>query len=73
MAWLVGLVMWLYKRRRRQKRIAAGTLLEDEKPDQYIIPPDPAVLSGQYTPGQTVVPPRKSHKSKAVPDMEQQT
>ncbi|KAI0779304.1 hypothetical protein C8Q74DRAFT_1258358 [Fomes fomentarius] len=61
-AWIVGLVVWLYKRHRRARRAkAAGyrshrEFLDPPKTqDAFIIPPDPAVIKGQARPGQKIV------------------
>ncbi|KAI0330982.1 hypothetical protein GY45DRAFT_1322902 [Cubamyces sp. BRFM 1775] len=61
-AWLIGLVVWLYKRHRRARRAkAAGYrsyrefLDPPKRQEPFIIPPDPAVIKGQVRPGQKVV------------------
>ncbi|KAI0661298.1 hypothetical protein C8Q70DRAFT_1043906 [Cubamyces menziesii] len=61
-AWLIGLVIWLYKRHRRARRAkAAGYrsyrefLDPPKRQEPFIIPPDPAVIKGQVRPGQKVV------------------
>ncbi|KAI0762140.1 hypothetical protein BD413DRAFT_218144 [Trametes elegans] len=61
-AWIVGIIVWLYKRHRRAKRAkAAGFRSHREfldppkKQEAFIIPPDPAVVKGQVKPGQQIV------------------
>ncbi|KAI0744272.1 hypothetical protein C8Q80DRAFT_1185979 [Daedaleopsis nitida] len=61
-AWIVGIIVWLYKRHRRARRAkAAGfrsyrEFLDPPKTeDAFIIPPDPAVIHGQARPGQRFV------------------
>ncbi|KAI0645970.1 hypothetical protein C8Q79DRAFT_1111605 [Trametes meyenii] len=61
-AWIIGIVVWLYKRHRRAKRAkAAGFRSHREfldppkKQEAFIIPPDPAVIKGQVEPGQKIV------------------
>ncbi|THH19599.1 hypothetical protein EUX98_g8739 [Antrodiella citrinella] len=58
LAWLVGFVMYFYKRHRRERRaIAAGyrghreMLDPPKKPEAFIIPPDPAIVEGKLQPG----------------------
>jgi hypothetical protein len=68
-AWIIGLVVYLMKRRRRKARerlIAEGKEKPTEKDlklpkEKVIIPPDPAVLSGQHRPGEQLFPDRRSH------------
>ncbi|RPD53045.1 hypothetical protein L227DRAFT_581710 [Lentinus tigrinus ALCF2SS1-6] len=69
-AWIIGIIVWLYKRHRRARRAkAAGFrsyrefLDPPKKQDAFIIPPDPAVLQGQARPGQKFVV-EKEHKKK---------
>ncbi|KAI9061758.1 hypothetical protein FKP32DRAFT_1594285 [Trametes sanguinea] len=61
-AWIIGIIVWLYKRHRRARRAkAAGYrsyrefLDPPKKQEAFIIPPDPAVIQGQVKPGQKVV------------------
>ncbi|KAI0369648.1 hypothetical protein BV20DRAFT_967612 [Pilatotrama ljubarskyi] len=61
-AWIIGIIVWLYKRHRRAKRAkAAGFrsyrefLDPPKKQEPFIIPPDPAVIKGQVKPGQKIV------------------
>ncbi|OJT06958.1 hypothetical protein TRAPUB_2159 [Trametes pubescens] len=61
-AWIIGIVVWLYKRHRRARRArAAGYRSHREfldppkKQEAFIIPPDPAVIQGQVKPGQQIV------------------
>ncbi|KAI0630087.1 hypothetical protein C8Q77DRAFT_1136257 [Trametes polyzona] len=61
-AWIIGIIVWLYKRHRRAKRAkAAGFrsyrefLDPPKKQEAFIIPPDPAVIKGQVKPGQKIV------------------
>ncbi|CDO72494.1 hypothetical protein BN946_scf184980.g35 [Trametes cinnabarina] len=61
-AWIIGIIVWLYKRHRRARRAkAAGYrsyrefLDPPKKQEAFIIPPDPAVIKGQVKPGQKVV------------------
>ncbi|KAI8992874.1 hypothetical protein BD414DRAFT_412513 [Trametes punicea] len=61
-AWIIGIVVWLYKRHRRARRAkAAGFrsyrefLDPPKKQEAFIIPPDPAVIQGQVRPGQKIV------------------
>ncbi|KAI0746068.1 hypothetical protein C8Q76DRAFT_705992 [Earliella scabrosa] len=61
-AWIIGIIVWLYKRHRRARRAkAAGyrsyrEFLDPPKTeDAFIIPPDPAVIKGQALPGQRIV------------------
>ncbi|KAJ7593983.1 hypothetical protein C8J56DRAFT_853803 [Mycena floridula] len=57
-AWLVGFTIYFYKRWRHKKRKREGLLVEKENvpipgdAEQIIIPPDPAVISGQRKPGE---------------------
>ena len=62
-AWIIGIIVWLYKRHRRARRAkAAGfrsyrEFLDPHKTkDAFILPPDPAVVKGQARPGQSFVP-----------------
>ncbi|EIW63560.1 uncharacterized protein TRAVEDRAFT_43848 [Trametes versicolor FP-101664 SS1] len=61
-AWIIGIIVWLYKRHRRARRAkAAGFRSHREfldppkKQEAFIIPPDPAVIQGQVKPGQQIV------------------
>lgn len=75
-AWIIGIIVWLYKRHRRARRAkAAGFrsyrefLDPPKKQDAFIIPPDPAVLKGQARPGQKfVVEKEKGHGKKDKKD-----
>ncbi|TFK81203.1 hypothetical protein K466DRAFT_591402 [Polyporus arcularius HHB13444] len=74
-AWIIGIIVWLYKRHRRARRAkAAGYrsyrefLDPPKKQDAFIIPPDPAVLKGQARPGQKFVFEEEKHGSKGKKD-----
>ncbi|KAH9859119.1 hypothetical protein C2E23DRAFT_801493 [Lenzites betulinus] len=61
-AWIIGIIVWLFKRHRRAQRAkAAGYRSHREfldppkKDDAFIIPPDPAVIKGHAKPGQRIV------------------
>ncbi|KAI0820040.1 hypothetical protein BC628DRAFT_934581 [Trametes gibbosa] len=61
-AWIIGIIVWLYKRHRRARRAkAAGfrshrEFLDPPKKDEaFIIPPDPALIKGHAKPGQRIV------------------
>ncbi|KAH9942525.1 uncharacterized protein BXZ73DRAFT_41184 [Epithele typhae] len=61
-AWIIGIIVWLYKRHRRSRAAkAAGFRSHREylKPakneDAFILPPDPAVLRGVAAPGEKFI------------------
>ena len=63
-AWLVALVVILVKRYRRKKHYkkmgkSEHELLPRPPGEEYIVPPDPAVLEGKHQPGDRVVVVRK--------------
>jgi len=68
LAWLVALGAALWKRHKRKKKYKkVGRLdLVDEHPkaEVFIVPPDPAVLQGQYKPGERVVVGKEKRKEK---------
>lgn len=58
LAWSIGLIVYLIKRRKRKERdakVAAGAALPKKKdPEQkFIIPPDPAIVLGHRLPGES--------------------
>ncbi|KAH8107229.1 hypothetical protein BXZ70DRAFT_284580 [Cristinia sonorae] len=62
LAWIIGFIIYFYKRHRREKRaIAAGfrghreMLDPPKKPEAFIIPPDPAIVEGNLQPGDRAV------------------
>ncbi|KLO14626.1 hypothetical protein SCHPADRAFT_903159 [Schizopora paradoxa] len=65
-AWIVAVVYALVKRHRRKKRYKkAGRpdlAHEQPRPDAFIVPPDPAVVMGERTPGERVYVGRNKKK-----------
>ncbi|TCD60734.1 hypothetical protein EIP91_009617 [Steccherinum ochraceum] len=58
LAWIIGFIVYFFKRHRREKRaLARGyrghreMLDPPKKPEAFIIPPDPAIVQGQLEPG----------------------
>lgn len=68
LAWIVALVAALWKRHKRKKKYKkVGRLdLVDEhpKPEVFIVPPDPAVVQGQYKPGERVIVGKEKRKER---------
>jgi hypothetical protein len=64
LAWVVSFIVWLYKQRKKKKyrkKVAAGLATpkpaEAEAPkEKIVIPPDPAVVLGQRSPGEYAFP-----------------
>jgi len=61
-AWIVGLLMYFYKRWQGHKAVRRAGLhshreldIPPPKPEAFIIPPDPAVIQGFRVPGERVV------------------
>ncbi len=60
-AWIIGFIIYFYKRHRREKRARAlgfknhrEMLDPPKKPEAFIIPPDPAVVEGGRVPGERI-------------------
>jgi len=57
-AWLIALIVIILKRRRRRKRLQKTGRLDllNEAPQEhpFILPPDPAVVSGAHEPGERI-------------------
>lgn len=72
LAWTIGFTIYFrkrYKRRERHRLVAAGKAIPKETDldipqANVIIPPDPAVLLGQYKPGEIIFPERQSPRDK---------
>lgn len=68
LAWIVALVAALWKRHKRKKKYKkVGRLdLVDEhpKPEVFIVPPDPAVVQGQFKPGERVIVGKEKKKER---------
>jgi len=72
LAWTIGFIIYFrkrYKRRERHRLIAAGRATPkqsdlDIPPENVFIPPDPAVLLGQYRPGEIIIPERQTLRDK---------
>ncbi|OSX66226.1 hypothetical protein POSPLADRAFT_1052894 [Postia placenta MAD-698-R-SB12] len=61
-AWVVGLLIYVYRRWRGHRAVRAAGLrshreldVPPPKPEAFIIPPDPAVILGVHAPGERVV------------------
>lgn len=70
-AWIIGFIVYFYKRHRREKRARAlgfkshREMLDPlKKPEPFIIPPDPAIVEGKVQPGERIVIEHKKHKHK---------
>lgn len=67
LAWIIGFAVYVrkrYKRKQRNRLIAAGEMAPREKDvrppaEKVVIPPDPAVLFGQRKPGEHAFPERE--------------
>jgi len=61
-AWIIGLLIYFYKRWQGHKAVRRAGLhshreldIPPPKPEPYIIPPDPAIIQGFRAPGERVV------------------
>jgi len=61
LAWVIGFIIYFYKRHRRESRARAAGLRGHremldplKKNEAFIIPPDPAIVQGQLAPGDRV-------------------
>ncbi|KAI0696705.1 hypothetical protein BC835DRAFT_1414098 [Cytidiella melzeri] len=70
LAWIVGFIIYFYKRHRREKRARAlgfkshrEMLDPPKKKEAFIIPPDPAIVGGELEPGAKVYDDPKLHGS----------
>ncbi|CAL1707190.1 unnamed protein product [Somion occarium] len=66
-AWIVGFIVYFYKRHRREKRARAlgykshREMLEPPK-KPFIVPPDSAVVEGKAAPGERIIMEHSKHK-----------
>jgi len=72
-AWVIGFIIYFYKRHRREKRARAlgfkshrEMLDPPKKPEVFVIPPDPAIVEGRFQPGDRVFPDPK-HDGGGIP------
>ncbi|CCM01918.1 uncharacterized protein FIBRA_03990 [Fibroporia radiculosa] len=74
-AWIVGLLMYAYKRWKGHQAVRNAGLrshreldVPPPKPEAFIIPPDPAVIQGIRAPGERIVPDDPKADVRAQPE-----